>query len=95
MVVAIAFAIFVANAVYMGGIKKALNSSGNTLHLSAGGATAFLWIDSIIAAILGIILIYLVYKEFAKSKTSNMGKTHEMTPTSTWSSTRTSMTRST
>jgi len=72
VVVAVAFAIFVANAVYMGGIVKALGSPSNDLKLSKGGAEAFLWIDSILAAILGVVLIYLIYTLFANRKTDEI-----------------------
>ena len=78
IIVAIAFAIFVANAVYMSGIVKALSSGTSDLKLSKGGAEAFLWIDSILAGISGLLLIYLLYMMF--SGISAAHKVPELTP---------------
>jgi len=69
--VAIAFTIFVANAVYLSGIIKSLSSGNSNLKLSKGGAKAFLWIDSILAGLLGILLIYLMYVVFTQKKSLN------------------------
>lgn len=80
-VVAIAFAIFVANAVYLGGVIKALNTeNGNNIHLSKGGAKAFLWIDSILAAVLGLTLIFLCYVAFVKQKTIEVNEIASVNP---------------
>ena len=80
VVVAIAFAIFVANAVYVSGVVKALSTAGNNSHLSKGGAKAFLWIDSILAGILGVVLIYLVYEVFASTHSSKPTKSKQYLP---------------
>lgn len=74
IILVISFAIFVANAVFLGGVRKALVSPDNTLKLSPGAAEAFLWIDILIAIAIGAVIIFLAYKMIKEAKVARIMK---------------------
>ena len=75
LVLALVFGLLVANAVFLGSLSKSLSEGNSGLKISKGSVDAFLWIDSILAGIIGLALIYMIFMVFKSSKSKSVPET--------------------